>query len=141
MRPIPVIVLALAAAACSPSARDEDGPRPLHADSRLSPAERSASALTSEFLVGYWDHDRACRSGAGTSLWPDGRYSMNNGSGRWSLAGNRLTIVQRKPASVPIFQVRLGEPGRSRVEVIGPNTISVSWDGGGEARFYLCAPG
>ena len=95
---------------------------------------------TSEWMVGYWDHDQECRSGAGTSLWPDGSYTMNDASGRWSLTGNLMTTVERKAPSVRIFQVRLGEPGRSRIDVVGPTTISVHSDGGSPGLFYLCDP-
>jgi hypothetical protein len=105
----------------------------------LTLEQRRISALTSRWLVGYWDHDPECKSEAGTSLWPDGRYTMNDASGRWSLSGDFLMIVQEKQPSIHIFQARIGDAGRSRVKVVGPNTISLSWiDGGGTAPFYHC---
>jgi len=140
MRHILEFLLALAATACSPSGQHKDGSHPPHGMSQLAPGERGASTLTPRFLVGYWDHDQACHSGAGTFLRADGSYSMNDGSGRWSFEGDSLTIVEQKPPSVRIFQARIGDAGRSRVEKVGPTTISVSWDGGGKAQFHLCDP-
>lgn len=135
-----VFALALSAAACSPAGQGGHSSRPIYSKSQLRLEERHVSEPTFQWMVGYWDHNQECRSGAGTSLWPDGSYTMNDASGRWSLAGNLLTTVEKKPPSVRIFQVRIGDPGRSRIEVVGPTTISVHGDGGSPGLFYLCYP-
>ncbi|HEX8618536.1 MAG TPA: hypothetical protein VF911_13195 [Thermoanaerobaculia bacterium] len=140
MRKYIAAALAISAIACSPSGQAGSGARPSYPKSQLKLEDRRIAEPSSLWLVGYWDHDQECRSGAGTSLWPDGSYTMNDASGRWSLAGNLLTVSEKKAASVRIFQARIGDPGRSRIEVVGPTTLSVHWDGGGEARFYLCEP-
>lgn len=96
------------------------------------------ATATRETLIGYWDHDAGCRSGAGTALNADGTYVMSDAYGTWSLSGDTLTIDQARPPSVQIFRARLGDSGRSRVAMAGADTLAVTWPGGSASRFYRC---
>ena len=97
-----------------------------------------------EWLVGYWAYEGAgCGPSLETSLWPDGTYTMGDGSGRWALRDSTLTITQETAPSIRYMQVRLGDPGPSTVRKLGPNEMQVDWGGGITAggaggRFVRC---
>lgn len=140
------LLLATATASCSePMTQNSSAPAPAaRPASLLSPEERKTSPLTQEWLVGYWAYEGAgCGPGMETSLWPDGTYTMGDGSGRWALSGSTLTIAQETAPSISYMQVRLGDPGPSTVRKHGPNEMQVDWAGGIEAggaggRFIRC---
>jgi hypothetical protein len=124
--PIPMLCLA---AACSLA--DDAAPAP-HAGrphSLVAAGQRATAALNATWLVGYWDYRRGCGPGdSGTAFWPDGTYTMGDGHGRWSLAGDILTAEIVRPPSRAIFAPRLGD-GRIRIVIAGPDEIAARWAG------------
>jgi hypothetical protein len=128
----------LVATACTGSEGESDGGDAGRAKSFLSVDERNRSDLSSRWLVGYWDHEQNCGSRSGTSLWPDGRYTMNDGYGRWSLSGSTITISEERPPSMQFMQVRLGDPGTATLVRKGPNEILVKAPGLAGTIFYRC---
>lgn len=140
MRCATVLAMCLALGACAPSSEGGVETGPAGTVGQLDPAQRRTAQLSPRWLVGYWDHQRNCGSGAGTTLLLDGTYTMNDASGRWSLSGDVLTIVERRPPSVQIFQARLGDRDRSRLRIIGPDTLFVQWPAGAADTFFRCTP-
>jgi hypothetical protein len=135
-----VALLSLALIGCAPDSPPENRidalGRPV---APLTPAEREAGGLTRAWMVGYWAYEGNCRSRLETALWADGNYTMGDGGGRWSLSGNRLTIVEQRPPGIQFMRVRLGDPGPSTIRKLGADLIEVRWEGGGlPSRFVRC---
>jgi hypothetical protein len=140
MRLVIAAALALALAACSPA---KETPHPTNArpESLLSPAQRRTEHLSPRWLVGYWSAYQDCSRQGGTSLWPDGTYTMDDAFGTWLLSGEQLTVIQKRPPSQFVFLVNLGSGGRrSRIRIVGPNAIAVDWPDAAGGRFYRCDP-
>lgn len=139
MRQAIVLAISLWAGACSPPAPPTGRAGSSHAPSLLSPEQRQTGTLSSRWLVGYWDHRPACfPGGGGTSLWEDGTYTMDGGYGRWSLSGSTLNVIEVRPPDVQLFQARIGDGGRKKVKIVGPDTISIQWPDGPIGLFYRC---
>ena len=133
-----VLVISLWTGSCSSPAAPT-GRAGLYAQSFLAPQQRKTDALSSRWLVGYWDHRPACPPGnAGTSLWEDGVYTMGGGYGLWSLSGNMLTVIEDRRPDVELIQIRIGDAGRKEIKKIGPDTISIQGDDGPISLFYRC---
>lgn len=73
-----------------------------------------------------------CRVDSGTSLWPDGTFTMRDGYGHWSLSGNVLTTEQVHPPTWYDFIARLGNGGQFRIWIAGPDRIQVQGIGAPE---------
>lgn len=133
-----ILAISLWISACSSPAAPT-GRIGLHAQSILAPRQRHTEALSSRWLVGYWDHRPACPPGnAGTSLWQDGVYTMDGGYGRWSLSGNTLTVIMDQRPDLELMQVRLGDGGRKEIKKIGPDTIAIQSSDAPISLFYRC---
>lgn len=135
------LAIALPIGACSTPEPPADRDGYSQTESLLSPEQRRTAQLSARWLVGHWDHRSDCPPGSGgTSLWEDGIYTMSGGSGRWSLAGNVVTVTEERPPDAYLFQARLGDEGQWKVKIVGPDTISVQWGGGPVSFFYRCDP-
>jgi|GEM_PF-5747380 len=132
-------MLAYSLAACSELPANPGKIDPSWQPSLLTPEQRRIQPLSARWLVGYWDVSETCSEG-GTSLHPNGTYWMDGAYGRWSFAWNTLRIEQLHPPRVHYMQVRLGDPGPSRVKKVGPDSIFVQWPGSPGWTFYRCDP-
>jgi hypothetical protein len=88
----------------------------LSALAAAAPSAASAKAtLDRAYLVGFWTEDGDCANAVHFAA--DGRFiTANGGTGRWRLAGNRLTMTGSATIAVRIVPV-----DRDRVDVINPN--------------------
>lgn len=113
--------------------------RPGHPGSALTPAQRAISPITTEWLVGYWGYNGRCRPPyLDTALWPDGTYTMGDGSGRWALSGKTLTVRGERRPSIEFMYRRLGDPGVSTLRKTGPNEVQVRATDGPDVLYRRC---
>ena len=94
---------------------------------------------TRAWLVGSWAPNGRCDALLETALRFDGSYRMGEGGGRWSLAGDRLTIVEEQPPGIQFMQVRLGDPGTSTLRRLGPDALEARPEGGPPSGYGRCA--
>ncbi len=100
--------------------------------------EHKALVLTQGWLAGRWQTGEG-DCGAGDTFFTlseDGRYVFMQEQGRWSLAGDRLTIEVTEAAGDG--GVEAGERNTSRVKAIGPNEAEFASEHGEPIRVFRC---
>jgi predicted 2-oxoglutarate/Fe(II)-dependent dioxygenase YbiX len=147
MRIHPFVLAAAALAGCgSPAANRSDAANasaPAEASLNAQPVkeEHKALALTPAWLAGRWQTgDGNC--GAGDTFFtfhPDGRYTFMDEQGRWSLAGDALTIEVTEPSSDG--GGKAGDRHTNQVRPIGPNEAEFRSQGADPIRVFRCHQG
>lgn len=91
MKRLSVVAAALVIAACSPAAEAPAAPQAA-APGASAPVGEQAGAipLTREFLVGRWGDNGDCN--AAVVFNADGTYQIGGAPGRWTLAGDIITM-------------------------------------------------
>jgi hypothetical protein len=142
-----ILLAAAGAAGCGSEAGNEaqgagdDGPPPGLTAQPVKEEHRSL-ALTPQWLAGRWQTQEGDCSAGDTFLTfnPDGSYSYLAEGGRWSLAGDALTIEITEPA--PEGGSNKGDKHSNKVTPIGPN--EAEFDFGGDRppiRIFRCHGG
>jgi hypothetical protein len=101
---------------------------------------------TREWMIGAWlavegkDRDVfACNSGLPISYSADGRYTMWEESGDWSLQGDRLTeMATEAHEHVDPAEVAVGRRFVSRIDRIGDNEMRKTLATGGRMTLLRC---
>jgi hypothetical protein len=138
------MALALAAPAMEAPASAGSNWQGARSHARLTQSARRTGARLRQWLVGSWD--MACPSGADNALWsdsmtvlrPNGRFTVADGYGWWSVSGTRLSFRFEKHPSTVLEGYRLAGDGNPRVRIIGPNAMIVDWGRGNAIRFVRC---
>lgn len=136
------IALALGAPAMDAPAPDGSDWHGAQSNVRLTQSARRTGARLRQWLVGSWD--MACPSdtgaeGSGTTLRRDGRFTVADGYGSWSVSGSRLNFRFEKHPSTILEGYRLAGDGNPRVRIIGPDAMIVDWGRGNAIRFVRCS--
>lgn len=99
--------------------------------------EHRTAALTPQWLTGSWQTQEGDCSAGDTffTLAPDGRYAFMQESGRWTLAGDQLTIEVTQGAE---DGSSAGQRNTSRVIIVGPNEAEFHGTDGAPIRVYRC---
>lgn len=140
LRPVAkrLILLMLALSACD--SRAEQEPAPANAALAAQPVrdEHRGLQLAPQWLAGRWQTGEG-ECGAGDTFFtlaPDGAYAFMQEAGRWSLAGDALTITVTQPGEDGGGQA--GDRHTSRVTIIGPNEAEFRAEGGQPIRVFRC---
>lgn len=105
--------------------------------------QRGTVVRLQQWLVGSWD--MACSSDADTAwitrtaLRPNGRFTLADGYGSWSVSGTRLNIRVERHPSVVVEGFRLAGGGNPRIRITGPDEMLVDWGRGPAIRFVRCS--
>lgn len=72
---------------------------------------RIGGPVTAQHLIGRWTDDGNC--GVAIEFLPDGRFTIPNGNGRWTLAGDQLSFIGNSTVTARVRSV-----GRDRILLI-----------------------
>lgn len=136
-----LLLAASAVAACG------SGPRDNKAQSKAETPSANAAApaagpveLNAAWLAGRWQSEGAGDCGGASDSYltfeADGRYTFMEESGRWSLAGDQLTIEIINAA--PDGEAKAGDRSTRQMRAVGPDEAEFTVNGQPPSRIYRC---
>lgn len=141
-RTFPILLLAAALAGCgSDGSTNNSQANAAATDTALKAQpvkdEHRNLTLTPAWLAGRWQTGESdCAAGDAILLFePNGAYGFMQERGRWTLAGDQLTIEITEAAE---GGAPAGERSTVRVAIIGPNEAEFRTPDGPPTRVYRC---
>lgn len=136
-----ILLAASTVAACGsgPGANNAQGKTEAPSANAAVPATGPVE-LNAAWLAGRWQSEGAGDCGGASDSYltfeTDGRYTFMEEQGRWSLAGDRLTIEITNAA--PDGEAKAGDRSTRQMRAVGPDEAEFTVIGQPPSRIYRC---